>query len=128
MVRVNRVLRKISSLSLIAVLAVLNFGIHASALMPQAGHTMGGGMEHRTSTSSSCITICTLATLHRDDLVNDVSEDDDDEPQTPYFLQFQPSPLIGLEKEHKQETKNAIEREPPPGGLPAYIALTVFRA
>lgn len=126
-VSMKQVLRKVASCLSVALLAVLTFGIHASALLPQASHVVGG-MNHSASSSSSCITICTLATFHKDDYLNEADENDEDEPQTPFYAQFQSSPLVALEKEHGRETRLAIEREPPPGGLPAYIALTVFRA
>ena len=126
-VSMRQIVRRLSSGLLIGLLTILSVGAHASAQPPQANHAMEG-MSHSASSSSSCITICTSATFHKNDYLNETDKNDDDEPQTPYYVQLMSSPLAALEKEHSQETRLAIEREPPPGGPPAYIALTVFRA
>ncbi len=123
----KQVLRKVGTYFSAVLLAVVTFGASTSALLPQASHAMGG-MNPSVGSSLNCITICTLATFHKGDYLNETDKNDDDEPQTPFYTQFQPSTLITLKKEHSQKTRLAIEREPPPGGLPAYIALTVFRA
>lgn len=111
---------------MLAVLNVLSLGIHAAAVAPMSmGHAMG--VSHQTS-SSSCFTICTTATLHREEVVNDIERDEDDEPQPPFYIQFRSSLLVALEEQHNQETRSILDREPPPGGTPAYIGLGVFRA
>lgn len=120
----NRVLRRVVSFSLVALLAVLNFGIHAS-LLSQTGHATGG-TNHSSNSLSGCMNICTLAIQHRDDLL-DETDKDDDEPESPFYVQLR-SPLVAVEKKHTQEARSALEREPPPDGLPAYIGLAVFRA
>lgn len=112
---------------MLTVLNVLSLGVHAIALQPtHTGHSTGA--THHQVSSSNCFTICTTATLHRDEVVNEVEKDEDDKPQPPSYVQFQSSPLLALENKHNQETRKAIDREPPPSGLPAYIGLTVFRA
>lgn len=123
----RQIVRRVSSGLLIGLLTVLSVGAHAGAQPPKASHAMGG-MSHSAGSSSSCITICTSATFHKTEYINETDKDDDDEPQTPFYVQLLSSPLAAFEKEHSQETRLAMEREPPPGGLPAYIALAVFRA
>jgi len=123
----KQVVRRVSSGLLIGILTMLSLGAHASAQPPQTDHAMRG-MSHGASSSSNCITICTSTTFHKTKYINQTDENDDDEPQTPFYVQLLPSPLAAVEKGHSQETRLAMEREPPPGGPPAYIALTVFRA
>lgn len=115
--------RKGTALSLAMLLSVFSFGLHVSAMSQSPVHT-GNGMGHATNTSS-CGSVCALATSYKNELIE---IDEDDEPQAPFYLQAQSQLISGLVKKHEQETKAAIEREPPPGGLPAYISLTVFRA
>lgn len=111
---------------MLTVLSVLSLGIHTAAVQStNVGHSMGA--SHPVS-SSSCFTICTTATLHREEVINDTEKDEDDEPQPPFYVQFRTSPLAVLEEKHDRETRLAIDREPPPGRVPAHIALTVFRA
>lgn len=112
---------------MLSVLSVLSLGIHAAAVQTMnMGHSMGG-TYHQTS-SSGCFTACTTATLHKEEAAKDVNKDEDDEPQPPFYVQLQTSPFAALEEQHNQEARSAIDREPPPGGVPAYIGLAVFRA
>ena len=112
---------------MVSVLSVLSLGIHAAAAQTMnMGHSMGGA-SHQVS-SSNCFTACTTATLRKDEFIKDTEKGEDDKPQPPFYVQFQASPLLALEEKHSQETRAAGDREPPPGGVPAYIGLTVFRA
>lgn len=123
----RRVFRGVVSVFMLTVLSVLSLGVHAAAIQTMdMGHSMGG-VSHQTN-SSSCFTACTTATLHKEDIVKDVNKDEDDKPQPPFYVQSQASSLAALEEKHDQETRLAISQEPPPGGLPAYIELAVFRA
>lgn len=110
-----------------AVLALFNtpaLGIHASALQPvHTGHS--AGTSHQAS-PAVCLTVCTAVTLNRDKATDETEEDDT--PQPPFYIQIQTSPLAALEEKHSEEARLAADREPPPGGSPAYIGLTVFRA
>ena len=119
----KRVFQKVTSLSFIALLGVLSFGAHASAL-PQTPSHDSGSTNHSTN-SSSCITICTAATPYKEEFIDEISEDDDKDRQ-PFYLLDQPSVITTLQKEHEQRSKTALAYEPPPGS-PAYILLTVFR-
>ena len=125
----KRVFHGVVSVLMLTVLSVLSLGIRAAALQPMSmGHSMGGtGASHQTS-SSSCFTACTTATLHKDEIIKDTEKDEDDKPQPPFYTQFQTASLLALEEKHDQETRSAIDREPPPDGTPAYIKLAVFRA
>lgn len=110
---------------MLAVLNVLSLGIHAAAALPMnMGHSMGA--SHQTS-SSNCFTICTTATLYKEEAVKDEDKDEDDKPQPPFYVQLQASPILGIKEQHDQETRLAIDREPP-DSVPAYIKLTVFGA
>ena len=124
----KRVFHGVVSVFMLTVLSVLSLGIHAAALQPMSsmGHSMGGA-SHQTS-SSSCFTACTTATLHKDGIIKETDKDEDDQPQPPFYVQFQTSPLLALEEKHGQETRAALDREPPPDSTPAYIRLAVFRA
>ncbi|QQG50776.1 MAG: hypothetical protein HZB75_04610 [Candidatus Saccharibacteria bacterium] len=122
----SQVLRKVGSFFSIALLMVYAFGVHA-CVFPQTSH-VPGGVKHDVSSLSSCLTACALTAPGKDDYLRETDENDDDEPQPPFYIQFQSSSLAALEKQHSQEAHLAIEREPPPGGLSAYIAFAVFRA
>lgn len=86
-----------------------------------------GGVSHQTS-YSSCFTACMTATVRNDEILKETNKDEDDKPQPPFYVQFQASSLLALKVSHNQETRAAIEQEPPPDGSPAYIKLAVFRA
>ena len=119
----RQILRKSASLSLVLLLGVLSFGTHASAMTQDSTtHTMSG-MSHSMS-SSSCATICALATPHKNELID---RDEDDEPPKPCYAQLQTVSLLALQEEHRQQTNRLVEFDPPPGS-PAYIRLAVFRA
>ena len=123
----KRVFHGIVSVFMLAVFSVLSLGIHAAATQTMnMGHSMSAA-SHQAS-SSNCFTACTTATLHRDEAVKDTVKDEDDTPQPPFYAQFQTSPLLALEEKHGQETRAALDREPPPDSTPAYIRLAVFRA
>lgn len=112
---------------MLSVLSVLSLGIHAAAVQTMnMGHSMGGA-SHQAS-SSGCFTACTTANINREEVIADVDKNEDDKPQPPFYTQFQTSSLLAFEEKHSQEARIAIDREPPPGGVPAYIGLTVFRA
>lgn len=122
----KRVFHGVVSVFMLSVLSILSLGVHAAAVQTMnMGHSMGG-VSHQASLSS-CFTACTTATLHKEDVIKD-TEKDEDEPQPPFYVQFQASLLTALEEKHNQETRLAVSQEPPPDGVPAYIGLTVFRA
>jgi len=117
----RRLIQKSISLSLAMLLSLLSVGIHVTALSSYSTHT-SNGTSHGTS-SSSCISICALVSAYK----NELTEREDDEPPTPFYLKFQASPLLALQVEHRQQANRLVNFEPPPGS-PAYIRLAVFRA
>ena len=119
----GQILRKSASLSLVLLLGVLSFGTHASAMTQDSTTHAMSGMSHSMS-SSSCATICALATPHKNELIE---MDEDDEPTKPFYAQLQTVSLLALQEEHRQQTNRLVEFDPPPGS-PAYIRLAVFRA
>lgn len=122
----KRIFQGAVSVLMLAVLNILSLGIHTAAAAPMnMEHSMGAS---HTASSSNCFNICTTATPHRDETLDDTSDDEDDESQPPFYVQFQTSSIVALEEQHNQETRSAIDREPPPDSTPAYIKLTVFRA
>jgi len=111
---------------MLTVLSLLSLGIHTVAAQPvNMEHSMG--TSHQTGTSN-CFTICTTATLIKGEAIKDSDKDEDDKPQPPFYVKFQTSPFASLEEKHAQDAKFAIDREPPPDEVPAYIGLSVFRA
>lgn len=122
----KRVFHGAVSLVMLALLNVLALGIHAAALQPVHVGPLKGAL-HQTG-AITCLTVCTTATNHKEEVVKDTDKDEDDALQPPFYIQFQTPPLIGLEEKHSKEARSAIDREPPLGGPPAYIGLTVFRA
>jgi hypothetical protein len=123
----KRVFHGVVSLAVLTLFNVLALGLHAAALQPvHVGHS--AGTSSLQTSSATCLTICTTATLNRDEIIDDTDKDEDDTPQPPFYIQFQDPPLIALVEKHGEEARLATDREPPPGGPPAYIGLTVFRA
>lgn len=121
----KRVFKGIVSVFMLTVLNVLSLGVHAAAVLPMnMEHSMGS--SHQMS-SSSCFTSCTTAILYREEVIKN-TEEEDDKPQPPVYVQFQTSSILALEEKHNQETRSAIDREPPPDDVPSYIGLAVFRA
>lgn len=118
-------LQKVISTFFAALLVVLSLGFSATGTPQTSRHTMSG-MDHSTS-ASSCAIACTPTALHKDEYDDEINPDDKDKDHEPFYLQDQSSAIAALKKEHEQRADVALGYDPPPG-LPAYIALTVFRA
>ena len=71
--------------AIFAVLLINSLGIvgHTSA-MPMTGHDQ---MQHATAPSSNCATVCSGIPVDKKREF-EVFNEEDDEPQPPYFLQF----------------------------------------
>lgn len=119
-------IKKVGSFASVTLLIIFAFGLHVSMLPSSMGHTMEG-MTHTVSSSTTCNTVCTFATVQKEENLSEHSEADDT-PQLPFYTQFQVRSLASIEKQHSLAARTAIDREPPPGGAPSYIALNVFRA
>ena len=110
----KRVFRVALPAFLVVLLNVFAFGVHTAAFAASSGHSMAG-MKH-TSTSSSCVSLCTTAPIRKEDDIDRNIEEDEDEPL----------PILSLAKQHSEGARYAVRIEPPPG-LPAYIEYAVFR-
>jgi hypothetical protein len=121
------VINKMMSVSSVVLLAVFALGAHLTPVSSQTAIAMGD-MTHPNNTSSSmnCIASCTSATVHNDTYLDNI-EKNNDKQTPPFYIQFRASPILEIANRHTHETLLAMVREPPPGGSPAYIALTVFR-
>lgn len=111
------------SVVLLAVI-LLNSVSHASAMTAMPSHEMGG-MSHSSGDAGSCATLCRTALVNRN--TNDINrpdnEDDDTEPEVPFYSSLQAN--NANEKELKQKLyADAIK---PPPKVPAYILFGVFR-
>ncbi len=122
----SQLIKTFTALLAMVMLVAFVFGTHASGLQPAASHPGDGG-SHVTRSSASCVTVCNAAILHKKDYISEHEHRDNDEPASPLYLQFQTNPLLSLQKQHTQESLIVLARDPPPGGLPAYIALAVSR-
>lgn len=85
-------------------------------------HDMGN-TEHQNSSTANCVTLCRTAVLTKDEELNQISEEQDDEPTTPYYAQFQTS---GFNKVDVKSKLYAVSVKPPPK-VPIYILYAVFR-
>ena len=119
----KRVFRVALPAFLVVLLNVFAFGVHTAAFAASSGHSMAG-MKH-TSTSSSCVSLCTTAPIRKEDDIDRNIEEDEDEPLPPFYTLYQ-QPILSLAKQHSEGARYAVRIEPPPG-LPAYIEYAVFR-
>lgn len=120
-------LKKFISFSSAGLLVGLLLGLHSVAISPQNIRAMDG-MHQGANSSVSCITICTFVALQKDDYLSKSQKHSDDDPDMPFYVRVQTSQIDSLKNIHSQQTRLAIDREPPPRGPPAYITLSVFRA
>ena len=106
--------------SVFVALFISTFGIigHASAAMPAGAH---GTMEHKTTSSVNCATICLSAPADKN-RESPVYNEEDDEPAPPSYLQFT-SAQTGWYAE-KQITARSIDE---PGKIPKYRLCCVIR-
>lgn len=115
--------RIFNSLAAIATVLVLNsFGLanHASA-MPMS-HEMGGMDHSKTSSNSSCVTLCTSAIVSKEDYDIDAQEENDSQPEPPYYaLHASNYPSSNI-----QGVYYGLTVRPPPK-VPIHILLGVSR-
>ena len=121
-----QLMKKAVTLSFVGLLAVFSLGLHLNFLQPSPSHTMDG-MSHSFNSSTSCVTACNSATLQKDDYLSEHQSDKDDEPEPPFYSLLQLNSLTAIEKQHSQKARLVAKQPAPPGGLPAYIVLSVFR-
>lgn len=109
--------------SLAAILVLTSFGLvsHVAA-MPMSQHDMGGMDHSKSTTSSSCVTLCTSAIVSKEDYDVDAQEEDDSQPESPYYLLNAPDyPLSKIEGSY-----HGLALSPPPK-VPIHILLGVSR-
>lgn len=112
------------TLVLIAVVLLnsFSFAAHTSA-MSTMSHEMSG-MNHSSSDTTSCATLCRTAVVSKEEnIINDDESEDDTEPATPFYTQNQP---LRLDEKSVSQRLYAAEIKPPPK-IPIYILYGVFR-
>jgi hypothetical protein len=114
-----------NALVLLAVLLLNSFSFagHASA-MSTVSHEMSG-MNHSSSDTSSCSTLCRAAIINREKgVTNGEENEDDDKFVLPFYVQG--SGWLSDSKTLKQ--KLYADSIKPPPKIPIYILYGVFRA
>lgn len=112
-----------SILTVFTVLLLNTFGsaLHASA-MPVTSHEMGS-MNHETSSSVSCATLCRSAVINKEKILDLELDKEDDEPSIPFYAQ---SEVWKFSEVHVNQRNYANSIKPPPK-IPIYILYGVFR-
>lgn len=110
-------------LVLVAIVLLNSIGTagHASA-MGNMSHEMSG-MNHGSSDTTSCATLCRTAVLNKEDTNINREDDDEDEPATTFYTQ----PQLVL-SDYKTITQRLYaDTVKPPPKVPIYIRNAVFR-
>ena len=105
------------------VLLLNTFGLalHASA-MPMTSHETGV-MNHDTSRTAYCATLCRTAIISKDTIVNSELDEEDDGPPLPFYAQnenWRYSDTYVKQRDYADSVK-------PPPKVPIYILYNVFR-
>ncbi len=116
-----RILRSTALLLAIVLLNSVSLASHASA-MPVMSHEMGG-MSHGSSDSTSCATLCRSAVFNQEETINSRTDEEDDEPVVPFYVQNQ----VGYFSDTLVSQKLYADSVKPPPKIPIYIQLQVFR-
>ena len=111
---------------IITVFAILLFntfssGLHASA-MPMNSHEMGG-MNHETSSSESCATLCRTAVINKEEILNLELDAENNEPTIPFYAQNE----VWKFNEICANQRIYADSVKPPPKIPIYILYGVFR-
>ena len=122
----NQVIKTAALFLSVGLLVILIFGFHVSALPMSVDHGAASS-NHSSDVSVGCATACTSVNLQKKDYLSEHEDVQDYAPEVPYYAQLQSDTLLALANQHDRETRSIIDREPSPGGPPAYIALSVFR-
>ncbi len=97
---------------------------HIAALqMPGAINGMNhGGSTSLPNSSQTCTTLCTTMVVNKEDLLQDVSQKDDKEPEPPYYIQVQ-APYF-----HTSDIQLISANNPdPPAKVPLFLLYSVIR-
>ena len=114
----------IKNVFIISAVLLLNSIGHTSVVTATSSHQMNG-MNHSSSESGSCATLCRSAVVNRDifTILNQDEEDDDDKlPNAFYSL----SQRAYTSEKLVNQLQYANEVKPPPK-VPVYILYNVFR-
>lgn len=112
----------ISTAFLVLLLNTFGLALHASA-MPMASHEMNG-MNHTSGNSANCATLCRTAVFNKEEVLNTATEENDDEPQLPFYAQFQTGLFSRIDPKSRLYAANV---KPPPK-VPIYILYGVSRS
>ena len=112
-----------SIITVFTILLLNTFGsaLHASA-MPMTAHELGS-MNHETSSSASCATLCRTAVINKDEFLNLELGEEYDEPTIPFYAQGE---VFKFSEIHVNQRIYADSVKPPPK-IPIYILYGVFR-
>ena len=112
-----------SIITVFTILLLSTFGsaLHASA-MPMTAHELGS-MNHETSSSASCATLCRTAVINKDEFLNLELDEENDEPTIPFYAQDE---VFKFSEIHINQRIYADSVKPPPK-IPIYILYGVFR-
>jgi hypothetical protein len=90
--------------------------------MPMTAHELGS-MNHETSSSASCATLCRTAVINKDEFLNLELDEENDEPTIPFYAQ---GVVFKFSEIHVNQRIYADSVKPPPK-IPIYILYSVFR-
>lgn len=112
----------IATVFTVLLLNTFGLALHASA-MPMANAGMAG-MDHGSSSSTNCATLCRTAVFSKEELANSrIDEEEDDEAALPFYAQNQD--LRFNNTVIKQKLYADVVKPPPK--IPIYILYAVFR-
>ena len=100
-----------SIITVFTILLLNTFGsaLHASA-MPMTAHELGS-MNHETSSSASCATLCRTAVINKDEFLNLELDEENDEPTIPFYAQ---GVVFKFSEIHVNQRIYADSVKPPP--------------
>lgn len=114
-----------SCLLLLVIVLISSVGLagHTSA-MSTMPHGMGS-MNHSSSDSTSCATLCRTAVIntYTNNVVRSDEENDDDESTSPFYVANQ----VGQINEKLVKQRHFADAIKPPPKIPVYILYGVFR-
>ncbi len=117
----KKLLTNIAAVLTLLLLNTFGLSLRASA-MPMGPHEMSG-MNHKTSNSATCATLCYTAVIKKDEVVNLESDEEDDEPSVPFYTHIK---VCDFSETHVSQKLYAYSVKPPPK-VPIHILYSVFR-
>ena len=117
----KKLLTSVTLISTVLLLNMFGLALHVSA-MPMASHEMGS-MNHETSSSAACVTLCRTAVFNKDELINLELDEENDEPKLPLYIQ---NGVWKFSEIHVNQRIYADSVKPSPK-VPLYILYNIFR-